>query len=293
MAIVPSNTQFRGDTTGVPVVDKGSALTNSRAEYYTMADIAESVPISIPNNVTGSGTANKVSKFTSANVIGDGLLNDDGVSIWYNGPSLNDTRLAYGKAALSQGGGTYNTAIGFESQLSNVSGLYNTSLGFRTLANLTTGSNNVALGEFALQDIVGAFHNIGIGYTAGWKIQTGNSNVAIGRACLQNNVTGDDNIGIGQGALQLTTSGYNVGVGGQSLKTNTTGQGNSALGYLTNSGNFSHSVILGREATASADNQFVVGSATYNAGSVVTQANTSSKYWEVVINGSVEKVLLA
>lgn len=293
MAIVPSNTQFIGNTTGIPVVEKNSAQINSATGIFTMADIAQSVSISIPNNVTGSGTANKVSKFTSANVIGDGLLNDDGASIWYNGPSLNDTRLAYGKAALSQGGGTYNTAIGFESQLSNVSGIYNTSLGFRTLKNLTTGSNNVAVGEFALQDVVASFHNIGIGYTAGWKIQSGNSNVAIGRACLQSNVIGDDNIGIGQAALQVTTSSYNVGIGGQSLNTNTTGQGNSALGYLTNSGNFSHSVILGREATASADNQFVVGSTTYNAGSVVTQTNTSSKYWEVVINGSVEKVLLA
>ena len=40
MAIIPINTQFRGDTTGVTIVDKGSSLTNARAEYFTMADIA-------------------------------------------------------------------------------------------------------------------------------------------------------------------------------------------------------------------------------------------------------------
>ena len=43
MAIIPSNTQFRGDTTGVPIVEKGSAQTQARAGIFTMADIAQSV----------------------------------------------------------------------------------------------------------------------------------------------------------------------------------------------------------------------------------------------------------
>ena len=42
MATVPSNAQFRADTTGVTVEQLGSEQTNARAAFFTMADIAES-----------------------------------------------------------------------------------------------------------------------------------------------------------------------------------------------------------------------------------------------------------
>jgi hypothetical protein len=245
------------------------------------------------SGLSGSGTVGKVAKFTAGTTLGNGLLNDDGTSIWYNGPSPNDTKLAYGKDALSSGGGNYNTAIGFESQESNASGLYNTSLGFRTLKSLTTGNGNIAIGELALQDLTSGNQNICIGYIAGWKITTGTNNTAIGRIALQNNVTGNENTALGVASLRNTTSAFNTGIGSQALTANTTGVGNSALGQLTNSGNFSHSVILGREATATASNQFVVGSSTYNAGTVVTAPQTQTRYWEVVINGVTERILLA
>ena len=71
MAIIPSNTQFRGDTTGVPIVEKGSSQTQGRAGIFTMQDIIDT---------TGgvSGTAGKVAKFATPTSLGDGLLNDDG-----------------------------------------------------------------------------------------------------------------------------------------------------------------------------------------------------------------------
>ena len=269
MAIIPSNTQFRGDTTGVPIVEKGSSQTNNRAGVFTMQDFIDT---------TGgfSGTAGKVAKFATSTSLGDGLLNDDGTSIWYNGPSLNDTRLAYGKGALSLGGGLYNTAIGFESQLVNSTGLYNTSLGFRASKFLQTGGGNIAIGEFALQDNVAGFNNVCIGYSSGLKTQA-DSNTAIGRASFQNNTTGERNVAIGSSCLIANVSGSN----------------NVALGVLADSGNFSGSVILGDTATATADNQFVVGSSTYNAGAVVTSTVAQAKVWNVVINGVAEQILLA
>jgi hypothetical protein len=269
MAIIPSNTQFRGDTTGVPIVEKGSSQTQGRAGIFTMQDIIDT---------TGgvSGTAGKVAKFATPTSLGDGLLNDDGTSIWYNGPSLNDTRLAYGKFALSLGGGTYNTAIGFEAQSVNSTGLYNTSLGFRASKFLQTGSGNTAIGEFALQDNVAASNNIGIGYAAAWKTQADN-NIGIGRTSLLNNTTGTRNVAIGTSCLSTNVSGSN----------------NIALGVSANSGNFSGSIILGEAATATADNQFVVGSSTYNAGAVVTATVAQAKVWNVVINGVAEQILLA
>jgi len=64
------------------------------------------------------------------------------------------------------------------------------------------------------------------------------------------------------------------------------------LGYNCQSGNFSSSVILGRDANATASNQFVVGSTSYNAGALVTESLTSDATWSVVINGTPYKILL-
>ncbi len=40
-------------------------------------------------------------------------------------------------------------------------------------------------------------------------------------------------------------------------------------------------------------NDFTVGSVLYPVGTVVTQTNTSTKYWSVIINGVPQKILLA
>ena len=53
----------------------------------------------------------------------------------------------------------------------------------------------------------------------------------------------------------------------------------------TVSGNFSGSVILGRAATATADNQFVAGSASVSAGVTTTETITPNTTWTVRING--------
>jgi hypothetical protein len=95
-------------------------------------------------------------------------------------------------------------------------------------------------------------------------------------------------------ALKNNTSGsLNAAVGIGCLGSNTSGGNNSAIGVNASSGNFSSSVILGREATATASNQFVAGSVAHPAGAVTTEANTSTKVWNVKINGVDYKILLA
>ena len=49
MAIIPDNAQFRADTTGKTVVEKGSAQTQARAAIFTMDDIAETMGSSTSN----------------------------------------------------------------------------------------------------------------------------------------------------------------------------------------------------------------------------------------------------
>ena len=57
-------------------------------------------------------------------------------------------------------------------------------------------------------------------------------------------------------------------------------------------GNFSSSCVIGDDSPT-ANNQMVIGSISNAFGTVASQVNTSSKYWEVTINGVVQKILLA
>jgi hypothetical protein len=62
------------------------------------------------------------------------------------------------------------------------------------------------------------------------------------------------------------------------------------LGRNSSTGNFSGSVILGKEATATANNQFVVGSTGTNAGAVTTETISADTTWTVRINGANYKI---
>jgi hypothetical protein len=64
------------------------------------------------------------------------------------------------------------------------------------------------------------------------------------------------------------------------------------MGLDTQSGNFNGSVILGRDATATGNNQFVIGSAGTNAGAITTEVVVSDTTWSVRINGTAYKILL-
>ena len=207
--------------------------------------------------------------------------------------------------------GSNNTAIGVSSLFSNTTANSNTAIGSYTLQNNTTGNNNVGIGSSTLQlnttggsnTAIGTYNllnnttgslNTAIGYSALYTNTTGGSNTAIGTSALASNTTGGSNTAIGLGSLQNNTTGINnVAIGANSIQLNTTGSGNTAIGVNTISGNFSNSVILGYGATATNNNQFVVGSSLYNAGTVSTETNISTKVWNVIINGVAQKILLA
>jgi len=356
MAIIPNNTQFIGDTTGIPIQEKRSAQVNALSTPFTMTDIIDTVAVNVGDitgvastspltgggtsgsvtigidqssavqdgylsstdwttfnnkgDITGSGTASKVTKWTAAGAIGNSLLNDNGTSVWNTGGGAVVTNTAFGNGALlSNTTGTKNTAVGFQSLSANTgvnntalgyqslnfntSGNNNTSIGLTALFRNTTGTSNTAIGLESLYNNVSGSENTALGK---WSLysNTASNNVAIGANSAFNNTSGVGVTAIGASALYANTTGaQNTAVGSEALSTNTTGGGNTAIGVLTSSGNFNGSVILGYEATATADNQFVVGSSTNDAGAVTAEVNTSANVWNVVINGVSRKILLA
>jgi len=115
---------------------------------------------------------------------------------------------------------------------------------------------------------------------------TGNFNSAHGIFALQFNTIGTENCAVGAYTLFQNTSGIrNTAIGQNALSNITTGSRNTAIGYNARVGNFSESVVIGCDATATASNQFVVGSSTTNAGSIDSSAFTQDKRWKVKING--------
>ena len=125
-------------------------------------------------------------------------------------------------------------------------------------------------------------------------MSTGNNNTAVGFQSLDANTTGIQNTAVGSQSLTSNTTGNaNIAIGTNCLNAHVSGDSNTAIGDGCISGNFSGSVILGRSATSTANNQFVLGSAVYNAGSVTAEVNVSANVWNVIINGVARKILLA
>jgi hypothetical protein len=124
-------------------------------------------------------------------------------------------------------------------------------------------------------------------------LSTGIDNTSIGYVALTKNTTGIQNTAIGRSAMENSTTGNaNTAVGFAALYSNTTGIDNTGIGYFCESGNFNGSVILGRDAAATGNNQFVVGSAGTNAGAITTEVVVSDTTWSVRINGTAYKILL-
>ena len=202
-------------------------------------------------------------------------------TLWNNGPGtheLNDTNVSFGKLALSSNvNGLLNTAIGTNALQNNQGGAQNTAVGHNTLSNAVNLLENTAVGNRVLQNLYSGGYNTGTGANALKSATTGSSNIAVG----------------GESLVDLTTGINNTAVGYQSGWQLTVGSHNTMIGYQAKAGAFSGSVVLGYYATATANNQFVVGSTFQNAGAVTAEVNTSANVWNVIINGVARKILLA
>ena len=77
------------------------------------------------------------------------------------------------------------------------------------------------------------------------------------------------------------------------IEINTGIVGPQGSSVVATSGSFTGCVIFGVGATASGNNQFVVGSGSDTVGVVNTETVTSTRTWSVYINGAAHKILLA
>ena len=214
-----------------------------------------------------------------------------------------------GAYALQRTVGAQNTGVGARALRYNTTGQSNVGIGFGTLGSNTTGVRNIAIGDGAMTNGTVSSSNTVIGFQA-LESAPGNGNTVIGHTAAQFH-QGSGSIAIGNSALRdgfssainniaignnsfyrITTGENNVGIGQFAMAFCQTGGYNVALGYYADSQNFSGSVILGANAQATANNQFVVGSSSYNAGAITTETITANRTWTVRINGANYKIPL-
>jgi hypothetical protein len=183
-----------------------------------------------------------------------------------------DSRFNGIRAGLGAGQVAGNTVFGNGALGINVSGTGIVAIGFEAL-KVSTGNNNTS-----------------IGYQTLVAVTTGNTNTAIGTSCAIETTTGIRNTYVGALITSSANAANNTAIGTSTVGT---GNNNCIMGYLASSGGFSGSVVLGREATATASNQFVIGSNSMPSGAVAIEVNTSTRVWNVIINGTARKILLA
>lgn len=225
----------------------------------------------------GTGSTSATTSLQVQNSAGNASLQitDDG-SVFNYGKGLVSSNTVFGKSALSSNtNGSNNTAFGESALTLNTTGSSNTAIGYVSCLLTSTGGSNTAVGSNSLR-----------------VNTTGSGNTAIGTSALLTNVNGSNNTGIGNGCFPNNQSGSNNTAIGVNSLVLSTGNSNSALGVDTRSSSYDSCVLLGRSAQATASNQFVVGSAAYNAGTITSETVVSDATWTVVINGVQYKVLL-
>ena len=230
-------------------------------------------------------------------------------TLWNNGKGNITTNTSYGQSALSTiTSGYENSAFGNTALFKNTSGKWNSAFGNNSLTENTTGGRNSAFGSDTMAATTTGSVNSAFGYQALLVNTIGDSNTVIGAYSGAAITTGSLNTGVGQISLQqLTTGIYNTAIGYSAASSLTTGEYNISVGYSASpfptkssnviigvqaSSNYDACVILGREAQSNANNQFVVGSSSYNVGALTTESVTANATWSVKINGQLCKILI-
>lgn len=171
-------------------------------------------------NITGSGTANYIPKFTGATGISNSNIYDDGTNVGIGSTTPNALLDVNGDALINTvsiglGGSNIktNTILGNKSLFSNVNGSENLAVGFNSLGKNTDGSGNVAMGFNSM------FNN-----------DNGNSNVAIGAYSMFNGVSNRGSVAVGVNSLYNVEGRGNLAIGSNAAFSLTNGDNNNIIG---------------------------------------------------------------
>lgn len=224
-------------------------------------------------------------------------------SLENNTTGFQNTAIGKSSLMLNSSGG-YNVAVGYSAMERNTTGILNTAIGHSSLYNNLNGRSNVAIGKSSMERNVSGMNNTAVGYNSLYNNQSGNDNIAFGKGAMERNINGGRNIAIGNASLYNNQNSsnclsighdsqtsnlsgqYNISIGNNSLFTNQSGSSNIAIGYNSyNTGNYSNSIAIGKDAIVSASNQVRIGNTlTSSIGGFTSWTNVSDRRFKSNIN---------
>jgi len=219
--------------------------TGSKSATVYITPILSNQAFSLTPNSTWEGTLDNISiKLVTpleSNII---LRNSSGVASLEMRASGSNTNSFLGTYAgkNNMSGGTYNTALGYQSLLQNTTGDYNTAIGNASLQKNVSGIGNTALGMYSLSSNAAGNYGTAVGYKSMYYVNDvgvawTNYNTALGYQSLRGSITSANNTGnyntaLGSSSLLNISSGSNnTAVGYKSLDSNNTGSDNTTMGY--------------------------------------------------------------
>ena len=290
--------------------DKVTTGSVRRVYGVNTSNNQEMIPFSDFGTVKGTGTINRISKFTASGTIGDSQIFDNGTNVGVGTTSpqakldvraqgVLETDIAFrvrnstntqnflvvnGAGDVSNsgaGGGETNTQFGINAGRSRT-GAYNSLFGNQAGVYLTTGNSNTLFGFNAGLRITTHSGNTLIGSRAGESTMVDNI-VAVGGSALLSNQTGTSNVAVGNEALYSNTASGNTAVGDGAGSLNTTGQRNIFLGYASGKSNTTgqYNTYIGSDSgtyqTTGNDNLFIgIGSGRYEANGITNLITTTN-----------------
>lgn len=229
--------------------------------------------------VTGSGTTNNVSKFTSATSIGDSTLTDDGTTVGFTGAGGTNWTGQSAPALSPAGTGTIYFDNGSNTfQISENGGAYVPLAGgggSSAFSSITSGTNTAAVmtvgvgaqmltspGSVFGQSTVGTSNTVMGDVSTGASMASGSSNTLVGANCGPQLVSASGNTFVGTNSGIGVTGDNNTIMGYAATLTNVAGTGSTVVGQGANG--YSNDVVIGSNASSVAVGNTVVG---FNAGS--------------------------
>lgn len=231
----------------------GTILTNDGSGALTWGALSSSVWSLTGNNISSSSgalgaapsgsflgttgaydlrlTTNNVVRMIISSTGAVSTQNDltvNGITVGKGSGSVA-SNVAIGTSALTNnlvsGGGSFATAVGYQSLLNNTEGTDLTAVGARSLESNTTGTNNTAVGSSALRTNTSGIRNVALGSAALLNLETGSNNTSIGQSSGRMLTTGSGNVFLGY------LAGYNE-------------TGDSKL-YIANASNVAGTLVYG------------------------------------------------
>ena len=148
-----------------------------------------------------------------------------------NSTGNNNTAIGY-SALISNTTGATNTAVGVNSLYTNISGIGNTAIGHQSMYFNDAGTNNTAIGYYSMLSNLSGGGNTAIGYQSLFSNTLGSNSTAVGLNTLYTNSSGANNSAVGLNSMLSNTIGSeNTGIGSGTIYTNSTGSSNTAVGF--------------------------------------------------------------